>query len=105
MGINTGRLIRGEIGSLHRKELTVIGDVVNTASRVQTKANRGEILITQATYDLLENQRDCFPVGKVALKGKRQLVTMYRIGGLAKVDLPWIPKFLNVLLNRDEKEA
>jgi PAS domain S-box-containing protein len=105
MGINTGRLIRGEIGSLHRKELTVIGDVVNTASRVQTKANRGEILITQATYELLENQRDCFPVGKVALKGKRQLVTMYRIGGLAKVDLPWIPKFLNVLLNRDEKEA
>jgi PAS domain S-box-containing protein len=102
IGINTGRLIRGEIGTLHRKELTVIGDVVNTAARVQTKAQPGEILITQATYDLIKSKRDCFPVGRVALKGKKQPVTMYRIGGLAKVELPWIPKFLNMLLNRDE---
>jgi PAS domain S-box-containing protein len=102
IGINTGRLIRGEIGSLHRKELTVIGDVVNTAARVQTKAEPGEILITQATYDLIKSKRDCFPVGRVALKGKKQPVTIYRIGGLVRVEMPWIPKFLNMLLNRDE---
>ncbi len=102
IGINTGPLIRGEIGSLHRKELTVIGDVVNTAARVQTEAEPGEILITQAAYDLMKNKRDCFPVGRVALKGKKKLVTIYRIGGLARVELTWIPKFMNMLLNRDE---
>ncbi|HEY5037965.1 MAG TPA: adenylate/guanylate cyclase domain-containing protein [bacterium] len=105
MGMNTGRLIRGEIGSFHRKELTVIGDVVNTASRVQTKAEPGEILITQATYDLIKTKRDCFPAGKVSLKGKKQLVTIYRIGGLASVDLPWIPKFLRMMLRQEGEGA
>ena len=79
IGLNTGLLIRGEIGTFFRKELTVIGDVVNTAARVQSKAAPGDIYITQATYDLVGNKDYFVPVGKVALKGKKQKIQLYRL--------------------------
>ncbi len=94
VGINSGRLIRGEVGSLHRKELAVVGDVVNTAARVQSMASPGEILITQATYDLVKRGKDFSPVGEMALKGKQRPVSIYRYGGLSKDDPPWIAGFL-----------
>jgi adenylate cyclase len=77
IGLNTGMLIRGEIGTRYRKELTVMGDVVNTAARVQSKADPGDIYITQSTYDLVGNKDYFEPVGKVALKGKKQKVPLY----------------------------
>ena len=79
IGINSGLLIRGEIGTLQRKELTVIGDVVNTAARVQSKAGPGEIFVTKATYDLVGNKEDFAPMGKVALKGKKKPVPIYKL--------------------------
>jgi len=81
IGLNTGTLIRGEIGTLFRKELTVIGDVVNTAARVQSKADPDEIYMTQATYDLIGNKDYFAPIGKVALKGKKQKINLYRLKG------------------------
>ena len=81
IGLNTGLLIRGEIGTRYRKELTVIGDVVNTAARVQSKAGPGEICITQATYDLVGNKDYFSRVGRVALKGKKQKIALYRMKG------------------------
>jgi class 3 adenylate cyclase len=78
-GLNSGVLIRGEIGTRQRKELTVMGDVVNTAARVQSKAGPGQILVTKATYDLVANKEDFASVGKVALKGKKKPVPIYRL--------------------------
>lgn len=79
IGLNTGLLIRGEIGTLTRKELAVIGDVVNTAARVQSKAGPDEIYLTQATYDQVGNKDYFSPVGKVALKGKKQKIPLYKL--------------------------
>ncbi len=79
IGLNTGSLIRGEIGTLYRKELTVMGDVVNTAARVQSKAGPDEIYMTQATYDQIGNKEYFAPVGRVALKGKAKKVPLYRL--------------------------
>lgn len=87
IGLNTGLLIRGEIGTHFRKELTVVRDVVNTAARVQSQAGAGEIFITQSTYDLVGHKEYFSSVGKVTLKGKKKRIRLYRLKKTKGLDL------------------
>jgi adenylate cyclase len=81
IGINTGEVISGNIGSatLRRLDYTVIGDVVNTAQRLQSYAQEGQIIISDAAYQLVKGSFHCEPLGEVMLKNKAKPVAVYAV--------------------------
>ncbi|HWN87538.1 MAG TPA: adenylate/guanylate cyclase domain-containing protein [Chitinophagaceae bacterium] len=83
IGINSGEMISGNIGSANLKRLdyTVIGDVVNTAQRLQTIAKEGQILISESSYEKVKESFNCNKVGEVSLKNKSHPVMIYEVLG------------------------
>ncbi len=81
MGINTGQVILGNIGSPKKKDYTVIGDNVNLAARLYDQARGGQILISEATYELIKDQFECSFVDTLTVKGKTIPVRVYEILG------------------------
>lgn len=86
IGINTGPVIAGNIGSATRMEYTVIGDSVNIAARLQGLARPGEILVSEATYRAITGLVVAEPLAPTELKGKRIPVAIYRIDNLVPAD-------------------
>jgi adenylate cyclase len=82
IGINTGKAVAGEIGSVNKKEYTVLGDTVNTASRLESSvAKPGMVVIGENTYEAVKELFECRPMGKVTLKGKAREVTVFEVVG------------------------
>jgi class 3 adenylate cyclase len=81
IGINSGEMISGNIGSgtLKRLDYTVIGDTVNTAQRLQSAAGKGEIVITETAYEKVKMSFQCEKVGPVALKNKESEIILYKV--------------------------
>jgi adenylate cyclase len=81
IGINSGELVSGNIGSasLRRFDYTVIGDVVNTAQRLQSAAGPGQIIINEASYQKVKEYFNCRKVGEVSLKNKSKPVIIYEV--------------------------
>lgn len=81
IGINTGEMISGNIGSasLKRLDYTVIGDTVNTAQRLESAAQPNQILINEATYHKVKDSFKCKKVGDVNLKNKAKPTTVYEV--------------------------
>jgi adenylate cyclase len=79
VGIATGELTVGEMGCLRRTDYTVIGRAANLGSRICGVAKAGQVLISQATHDLIKDQVEATPVTGLHLKGVDQAVTAYHI--------------------------
>jgi adenylate cyclase len=81
IGINTGEMISGNIGSatLKRLDYTVIGDSVNTAQRLQSIAAQEQIIINEEAYQKIKESFQCEKVGEVMLKHKKEAVTIYNV--------------------------
>jgi adenylate cyclase len=81
IGINSGEMISGNIGSatLKRLDYTVIGDTVNTSQRLQTTATQGQIVITETCYEKVKLSFNCQKIGATNLKNKAEAIMIYEV--------------------------
>lgn len=82
IGINTGEVVVGNIGCEKQMDYTVIGDVVNVASRLCDEAPGGQVLITEATYNMVADHVEAIRLPRVQVKGKEEPIQVYRVVGL-----------------------
>jgi adenylate cyclase len=81
IGINSGEMISGNIGSaaLKRLDFTVIGDVVNTSQRLQSAAKPGQIVISKSIYEKVKDSFNCQEIGEIKVKNKENPITIYEV--------------------------
>lgn len=81
IGINSGEMVSGNIGSVSLKRLdyTVIGDTVNLSQRLQSAAKAGQIVITEDIYNKIKESFKCEKIGEVTLKNKSKAFTIYEV--------------------------
>jgi adenylate cyclase len=96
IGINTGKAVAGELGGANKKEYTVLGDTVNTASRLESSvAKPMMVVIGENTYTATKGQFDFRSLGPATLKGKERTVEVYEVlgavGRMASDDTPMTP--------------
>ncbi len=82
IGVNTGFVVAGDIGSLRRMEYSVLGTTVNAASRLQSEvAEPGQIIIGEETRRQLGDAFECRKIGDVKVKGLRTPLPCYEVIG------------------------
>jgi len=81
IGINSGDMISGNIGSVSLKRLdyTVIGDTVNTAARFQDLAKDNQIIIGQSCYEMVKESFNIKKIGDVVVKNKAKPLSIYEV--------------------------
>ncbi|MFN7133497.1 MAG: adenylate/guanylate cyclase domain-containing protein, partial [Myxococcales bacterium] len=91
IGINTGLVMVGSVGSGPHAALDIMGTAVNMASRVQSVAQPGEVVLGQATQRLVQRQFDLEALGPTELKGIPEPVPIFRVIGEKPEELQSLP--------------
>ena len=81
IGISTGKVFSGILGSLRKKEFTSIGMAVNIADRLQGLAKEDEILISESTFQKLSGEIEAEALPPVTVKGVSEPITAFRVSG------------------------
>ncbi|NLP25368.1 MAG: adenylate/guanylate cyclase domain-containing protein [Syntrophomonadaceae bacterium] len=82
IGVNTGPAVIGNIGASFRMDYTAIGDTVNTSARLESNAQAGQILISQAVYEQVQDRVEVTSLGEISVKGKTQGINVYQVDGI-----------------------
>lgn len=100
IGLNTGPVVVGNVGSDLKYEYTAMGDAVNLAARMQSAARPGTLLISEYTYRYVAPVFDCVDLGLIEVKGRAEPVRVYevqqakaqpgRLRGLAGLESPMV---------------
>jgi len=114
VGLNSGRLIVGNIGSPNRMDFTAIGDTVNLAARLEgvNKIYGTQNLISETTYDMIKEKINCREIDHIRVKGRDAALKIFTIvGEIDKIDnktqdmLSLHHDALNLYRQRDFKNA
>ncbi|MFH1727262.1 MAG: tetratricopeptide repeat protein [Pseudomonadota bacterium] len=94
IGVNSGKVFAGIVGSAMRKEYTVMGDTVNLAQRLESAAARGQVLVGNNVYKATRDLFEFHELDPIAVKGKKDKVKCYSVEGEKKeekinVDYRW----------------
>jgi adenylate cyclase len=92
IGINTGSAIAGNIGSPRRLDYTVVGDAVNTAQRLMTNAQGGQILISESTASRIGKTFDMERLPELKVKGRHEAVPVFSVRWAEKDATVALPK-------------
>lgn len=84
IGVNTGEVVVGNIGSYIRVDYTAIGDHVNIAARIESNTVANQILVSETTYERTKSYFDYRCIGERMMKGKTVPVKLYEVIGLKK---------------------
>lgn len=79
VGLNTGPVVVGEVGSTQVHEYTAMGDAVNLAARMQSAARPMSTWLTENTYRYIAHAFDCTDLGRITIKGKTEPVQVYEL--------------------------
>ncbi len=89
IGVASGPVFAGNVGSKRRREYTVMGDVVNLSARLMQAAGMGEILLEQRTARQVEKEFICEELAPITVKGKREPVSVSRAVGVRTEAKVW----------------
>ncbi len=79
IGISSGEVVVGNVGSPQHMDYTAIGDEVNIASRLQSLAKGGQILVSRSIYELNQDKFEFKSVGSLNVKGKHKAVEVFEV--------------------------
>ena len=82
IGINTGTAVVGNMGSDFRMDYTAIGDAITTAARLEEHAQKGQIVISHASYQLVKDKIEAEEIGVIHVKNKKDGILAYVVNAV-----------------------
>lgn len=84
IGIHTGMAVLGSVGTPERREFSAIGDAIDFGKLLQENAARGEVMLSEATYERVKDYFEVEPVTPRKTKGREDFTVMYKVLGIKR---------------------